>query len=403
VKRTRMSLFLAGRSLLRGNHGVAATTAVMMLLIYVSLLFLPALIQGTVDRINGQLVDTLTSDLVLTPGGSTSSFDDAGALLSQVRHTSGVAHATAEMRVGNQVSYGTASGSWAVDAIDPASFRQVFTTPDHVVEGDYLGDEATDQIFLGVRVAGAGRTTMRGYRASLRDVHANDLVNVTLTSGRTADLTVEGIYDNQFPLSDDGAYISTAEADQLVPADADHATAIYVRTTPGVDTNQVLAKLGALRSGSTVQTSADLGSSVQDQVATFRLISHILQAVSLAMAAITIFIVTYIDLVNRRRNIGIQRAIGIQASPIVASYVLKAWAYTAVGVGAGVLLFGYGITALVADHPFHFPNGPVTLDSTTGEMTRDFATLAVVATAAALAPAIRSVRLPILSAIWGSG
>jgi ABC-type lipoprotein release transport system permease subunit len=259
MKRTRMSLFLAGRSLLRGNHGVVATTAAMMLLIYVSLLFLPALIQGAVDRVDNQLVDTLTSDLVLTPGGSATTFPDA--LLDQVRHTGGVARATAVMRIGSQVSYGSASGSWAVTAIDPASYRQVFTTPDHVVEGHYLSDQATDQVLLGVRVAGADRTTMRGYRASL---HADDRVNATLTTGHTAELTVAGIYDSQFPLSDDGAYVSMTEAQRLVPGSADHATAICVRTTPSADTNQILNRLGALRPDTTVQTSADLASSVQD-------------------------------------------------------------------------------------------------------------------------------------------
>jgi putative ABC transport system permease protein len=66
---------------------------------------------------------------------------------------------------------------------------------------------------------------------------------------------------------------------------------------------------------------------VQDQVATFRLISNILKAVSLLMAAITVFIVTYIDVVNRRRHIGIQRAIGIPAAPILAGYALKAGVY----------------------------------------------------------------------------
>jgi putative ABC transport system permease protein len=110
-----------------------------------------------------------------------------------------------------------------------------------------------------------------------------------------------------------------AEARRLVPGTADHATAVYVRTAPGTDVDQVLARLGALRTGTTLQTSADLGSSVQDQVATFRLISNMLKAVSLLMAAITVFIVTYIDVVSRRRHIGIQRATTRSTSPTARS------------------------------------------------------------------------------------
>jgi putative ABC transport system permease protein len=120
------------------------------------------------------------------------------------------------------------------------------------------------------------------------------------------------------------------------------------------------------------------------------------------MAAITIFTITYIDLVNKRRQIGIERAIGIKSSPIVFSYVLKAWAYALVGVGTGFVLFRYVVTPVVARHPFHFPNGPVTLATTWNEMIRDLVILIIVATLAALAPAVRSVRIRILDAIWGT-
>ena len=58
----RVALFLAARSLARSNYGIAVATTVMMLLIYMSLLFLPSLIQGAINRVNAQLVNTLTSE-----------------------------------------------------------------------------------------------------------------------------------------------------------------------------------------------------------------------------------------------------------------------------------------------------------------------------------------------------
>ncbi len=149
-------------------------------------------------------------------------------------------------------------------------------------------------------------------------------------------------------------------------------------------------------------TSADLGATVQDQVATFNLISDILKIISLAMAAITIFIITYIDLVNKRRQIGIERAIGIRSAPIVLSYVAKACAYALAGIGTGFLLFKYAVTPAVSRHPFHFPNGPVTLATTWGETVSDLIILIIVAILAALIPSLRSVQIKILDAIWGN-
>jgi putative ABC transport system permease protein len=152
-------------------------------------------------------------------------------------------------------------------------------------------------------------------------------------------------------------------------------------------------------------TSADLGTTVEDQVATFKLISNILKIISLLIAAITIFTITYIDLVNKRRQIGIERAIGIRSAPIILSYVIKAWSYAIAGVGTGFVLFRYAITPVVQHRPFHFPNGPVTLATTWHEMSQDLIILIIVATLATLAaliPSIRSVRIRILDAIWGT-
>ena len=402
MRTLRVSVFLAFRSVTRGNYGIAFLTTLMMLLIYVSLLFLPSLIQGAVNRVNGQLVNTLTSDIVITPDTKADSIDDAGALLAQVRRTPGVSEATAVVRVGTQISYGNNSGSFTVDAIDPASYAQVFTTPSNIFEGRYLTSQDTDQVFMGIGVAGAGDTSARGYRASLETVQANDQVSITLTNGQTRSFNVVGIYDNQFPLSDGNAYITMNEVGQLLPGISDDATAIYVRTTNGANVNQVVDALTPLQSGVKFETSADLGSAVQDQVATFNLISDILKVVSLLMAAITIFIITYIDLVNKRRQIGIERAIGIRSAPIVLSYVFKAWLYALVGIGVGFLLFQYVLTSIVQSHPFQFPNGPVTLATTGSEMTTDLVILIIVASIAALIPAVRSVRLRILDAIWGT-
>ncbi|HUJ05212.1 MAG TPA: ABC transporter permease [Streptosporangiaceae bacterium] len=407
----RVSLFLAARSVARSNYGIAWATALMMLLIYVSLLFLPSLIQGAINRVNEQLVDTLTSNIVITPGSKSTSIGDVNDYLAAIRRTTGVADATAVYHVGIEVSYGASTGSWSVIAIDPASYANVFTTPRNVIDGGPLTEHATGQVLLGIGIAGSGETSVRGYRASLQDVFAGDRVSLTFIGGRSAPFTVVGIYDNQFPQSDNNAFITLYEAQRLDPAIANHATAIYVRTRPGADVNQVARRLTALApraSGTTpaphggvnALTSTDLGAAVQDQVATYRLISDILKVISLLMAAITIFTITYIDVVHRRRQIGVERAIGIRSVPIVTSYVLKAWAYAIAGIAAGFVIFRFAVVPFVSSHPFQFPDGPVALAATSGEMIRDLVFLVVVAALAALAPALRSVRIPILDSIW---
>jgi len=81
--------------------------------------------------------------------------------------------------------------------------------------------------------------------------------------------------------------------------------------------------------------------------------------------------------------------------------VLKALAYAAAVIVAGFLLFRFAAVPIVAAHPFSFPNGPVALAVTRRELVRDLVVLVAVAGLAALLPAVRSVRIPLLDAIWG--
>jgi putative ABC transport system permease protein len=128
----------------------------------------------------------------------------------------------------------------------------------------------------------------------------------------------------------------------------------------------------------------------------------ILRTTALIVAAITIFIVTYVDLVNKRRQIGIERAIGITSASIVLSYIIRAVVYAAFGILAAALIFRYVIVPIEAQHPFHFPFGDVMLAVDVHELTTSAFILCGVAIVSAFIPAWQTVRTKIIDAIWSS-
>ncbi len=621
LRRTRVALFLAVRSLARGNAGVTLMSVAMMAAIFVSVMFLPSLIAGATDGLNKQVVGTLTGDLSITSSGGV--FDDGTAYLAQIRAVDGVGVATGMRRIGAQVSHASEQVAVGIDAVDPTSYDQVFATPRHLIEGAWLQPGDTDGIVLGIGVAGADRTRERTYGSSLRTVHTGDTVQVTMAGGQSHPFVVRGIYQNNFPLSDQGAFVTLAAADSRVsstdfleqlrtsfdaldeltsslrtasenastladgaravssaigslassarmlassassvesgtarlasgtakvaassaalgdagrrlatgleqvatlatpavasgadsaetdtansaallvgavttaagsaatladdlqtlaagtqslsgaaaqltkattgvaegaaqiasaadvvharardvaagaealatalakganvagpsPADRDailasvealgtppgkdSLTRIVVTTAPGADAAEVQQRLAALRTGARVQGPAQLAAAIQDQLDTFELIDRIMRVMSLLVAAITVIIITYVDLANRRRQIGIERAIGIRSAAIVGSYVIRAVFTALVGTLVGYLLFRFVLVPVVDSHPFQFPTGPVTLMLVTEVTRSNIITLILVAAVAALIPAVRAVRMRILDAIWG--
>ena len=312
-----------------------------------------------------------------------------------------VASATATMLAGNQISHANRTSSWPVVAIDPSSYSTTFATPQTMVAGSFLTPAATDDIVLGLGIAGNDDVTASTYNASLQTVRVGDKVTVTLLGGETHVFTVSGIYATDLSQANSRAFISRATADSLVPALAGKESAIYIRTKKVGQEQAVVDQLRAAHPDVEYQSWESLSAMVKDVTGSFNTIKAILNAVSLVVAAIAVFIVTYVDLVNKRRTIGIERAIGISGPAITMAYLLKAVVFAVAGVVLGLgLFYGLAIPA-VNHHPFSFPIGPVTLSVTGAEIRRDALILVVVAVIGALLPTWRTVRTKLIDAIWG--
>jgi len=179
------------------------------------------------------------------------------------------------------------------------------------------------------------------------------------------------------------------------------ATSIRVKLDQGTDRNAIIAQIKKIRDGLDYKTWEEVAGLVASMTESFQMINRILNVINLLVAGITVFIVTYVDVVNRRRQIGIQRAIGIKPRAIILSYLIRAFFYAIVGLFLAVLLFEYIIVPLEMRHPFYFPFGAAYLSVTTYDIIRTLVILLLVALVAAYLPVGQSIRTKILDAIWG--
>ena len=399
VSTLRVATFLSRRAVTRGNRGITSLTVLMMAVIYAELMFVPSLIQGATNQIQLELRQYVTASIALTPSHQELSIPDAAAVVARVRATPGVSAATATTLVGSQVSFAGRTNSWPVLAIDPTSYSSTFATARTMIEGSFLTPGANDQIVLGIGIAGADRVRVSTYAASLQSVHVGDRVNVTLSGGRVRAFRVRGIYETDLTEANASAFVNSAMVERVIPTLRDHVSTIFVRTSRTGDESTVIDRLRVVSPRVTLQSWESLAASVKDLTGSFDTIKSILNGVSLIVAAIAVFIVTYVDLVNKRRTIGIERAIGISGPAITLNYLLKAVVFAAFGVLFGTILFFGVAVPIVQHHPFAFPIGPVTLSTPANERSVDALILLGVAVVGALVPAWRAVRLRILDAV----
>jgi ABC-type lipoprotein release transport system permease subunit len=94
---------------------------------------------------------------------------------------------------------------------------------------------------------------------------------------------------------------------------------------------------------------------LQDIKQTFALLGAMISSIGLAVAAITIFIVIFINAITRQKYIGIMKAIGINARAIEISYIFQSLFYALVGSAIGLTLLYVILVPYFAANPIDFP------------------------------------------------
>jgi putative ABC transport system permease protein len=257
-----------------------------------------------------------------------------------------------------------------------------------MIEGSFLAPGDKDQIVLGAQVAGAGKAKLELYNDSLKNAHVGDEVTVNLAGGINKKYKVKGIFQTEFVQADLKTFITDGDFDSLYPSTVGQASTINVKTSPTANDQNIIDQISALQ--------------INSFTASIQVINQILRFVALIVGAMTIFIITYVDVVNKRRQIGIERAIGISSTTIVVSYLFRAITYTLFGSVIGILLFVFVAVPIERRIPFHFPLGDVYLPINFGFLLFNVIILLIVSVVSAFIPSWRAVRIRIVDAIWGT-
>jgi putative ABC transport system permease protein len=401
MRSLKVSLFLATRTIWRGNNWLNFVTVLMLMLVFLNLIFTPSLLEGVISTANSKLRDTLTSDITVEssePGGLLS---DAIQLASQISKIDGVSSSTPSRTISAQIELGSERGTVEVTGIETNSFSEVYTLPKFMLEGNFLKPGDRNQIVLGAQIAGADKAKLELYADSLKNAHAGDTVTLKFANGNKKDYTVKGIFQTDFIQTDLKTLITSDEYSEVLPATTNKASAINVKLKAGANQENVNNQIKQINSNITTRTWQERAGFVKSYTSSLELVNKILRAVALFVAFLTIFIITYVDIVNKKRQIGISRAIGISTTTIVMSYIIRAVFYTILGVVIGTLVFVLVIVPIEARFPFSFPLGDVLLSVNPAFIFRNAQILLLVSIVSALLPAFQAVRSKIVDAIWG--
>ncbi|PZR53866.1 ABC transporter permease [Xylanimonas oleitrophica] len=187
--------------------------------------------------------------------------------------------------------------------------------------------------------------------------------------------------------------------DDVVPGQAQYVNMLFVTVAPGADVADVRAGLvDAVRPYlvASVQDKDDLAADLARQVDQVLAVLYALLALSVVIAVLGIVNTLALSVMERTREIGLQRAVGLSRLQLAGTTVVESVLTTVLGTVVGL---GVGVGAAAATRYVFEDEGMTELVVPAGQVGVMLAVAALVGVLAALWPAVRAARLPVLRSV----
>ena len=183
---------------------------------------------------------------------------------------------------------------------------------------------------------------------------------------------------------------------------ADRASQILVSIEQAGGESRIIQELNTLGINGQIRSWREYGGAVGGIVSSFDIVASLINSIGLIVAAIVMFIVIYINVLNKKRQIGILRAIGIKRNVIISTYFLQALFYAICGIVLGWLITHFAIQPYFASHPLDLPIGLVSLSVEPETVQNAIWGLILAAVFAGFIPVLSIIRQSIIKVIWGN-
>lgn len=408
-----VGMFLAKRELKRANKWTTALIVFVMLLTFLNLVVVSGILVGLIQGSLDQNKKFSSGDVIVSSFLNRTKIDNSQEVINIIRKAPGVIGYSARYTSGGslQANYREVllkdeqpnSVGAQVSGVDPIKENEVTNLSSLVVEGSYLEPSDTDSIV-------AGSFLFRKYNknefpglTTLKDVPVGSRVLLKIGEN-SKEYTLKGIVKSKVGEVDGAIFMLDSEFRKLTGRDDYNVNQIAVLLSPGTD--PVLTKQALIEAGvdkyARIQTAAEAIPQFLDQVkTTFGLLGNAISAIGLVVAAITIFIVIFVNAITRRRYIGILKGIGIAPRAIIISYIFQSLLYAFIGALLGIILVFAVLKPFFDAHPIDFPFSDGILVATVDGTAIRTAILLLATIIAGYIPARLVIRQNTLSAILG--
>jgi len=255
-----------------------------------------------------------------------------------------------------------------VVGINPKDEALVTNLDQRLIEGEYLEKNDVGYVLMGSELLAKYRRVNEPGLGALDDVKIGDKIRIKFEK-RSFEYELLGVLKSKNQNVSQRVFMLDSELRKILNRTDYGANEIAVKLKNEDFSKPLVKELknSQFKDSAEFQTYLDAqGTFFEDIKATFTILSSVIGAIGLMVAAITVFIVIFINAVSRRRFIGILKGIGIDNTAIEIAYIIQALFYSIIGTSIGLFLLLNFIVPFIDKNPIDFPFSDGIVYITTG-------------------------------------
>lgn len=360
----KLSFFLAYKTIIRGDLGSLFLTIFILLSVFLNLLFIDSIFAGIAKTMDNGKINYQYGEVIIEPKEGEKYIKNTNDFVDEISDFYYVKNVAVRLKTGatfindkNNDGRDVArfGGGGGVIGVDIEKDNKVLDIGSTIIEGRYLEEGDFGKAILGADAAGGYGSSPFPY--DLEGVRVGDKLRVEYSNKISREYEIVGIFKTK-NFDVDSAMMVTKDELKTVLDTTNEANEIIVKLIDKKLSKQAINDFRNIQN--TEYKIADwdekleFGRSINKS---FDMIGTILRFIGSIVAGLVIFIIIFVDILNRRRQIGIMKAIGIPQILIALSYIIRGMFYTVMGVILGYVVMQYVVISFFSSHPIDFPMG----------------------------------------------
>jgi len=363
----KVGWFLGYRQLKRASLWSNLLIVAVMLLTFMNLVVISGLLVGLIEGAEAANKNHYTGDVIISNLKKKQFIENSQNMISAIDNLPGIekysarylASGTVESNYKERTNFDDAREEVGtiIAGIDPVKEDEVTGIGSFMEEGEYLDENDYDKVILGAYLLEKYLPIDSPGFLVLRDVEIGSKVKIRIGDSER-EVIVKGIAKSKVDEIDRRIFMLDTQLKSLIGRGDLNVSEISIVSdgTQSPEWIRDALKNNGYDKNAKIQTFIDAQPKfLVDIKNTFNLLGTIISSIGLAVAAITVFIVIFINAITRRKYIGIMKAIGVDGKTLELSYIFQSLVYAIIGSIIGLFVV-YGILVpYFASHPINFP------------------------------------------------